>query len=327
MAAGSTSLAAYLNSTQSQGALQALRDVFAGLGFVVLVRILARSPGAGRVAVRLIGYCVVAGVALVLYDLTHPLKLGRFVGRGSGLYLNPNIAGAALVFGFIVSVGSVRSRWRAAFAVLTMIGVIATLSRGAMLACGVVVMIVLAYRMIRVRALVGSLLVAAILVASPLLLPSVREKVSALASSGIVRQLLRLNVTSSEVRGTDVSVQARLEVTEQSLALFRDHPLLGAGLAATSEWYLSESTHNMYLRFLAELGILGLLLYPAAAIAALWQPGRRWNGQQVAFLAFWLLWGLFSHNVLNERAGLLALALIGPIARFSDEADPDGDVA
>lgn len=310
---GCCAIAAYFESSQSEFAREALRDVFAGLGFVLLVRMLASRGETGRVGIMAVRLCMFAGVALVLYDITHPLKLGRFVGRGSGLYLNPNIAGSALLFGLVLTVGSVRPRWRAAYALFVGVGVIATLSRAAIL-CWVVVMAVLLFgRLLRWRSVLGASLVTLALVASPLLLPSVREKADALASSGVLRQLLRLNVVSTETRDTDVSVQARLQVTDEALTLFRDNPLLGAGLGATGEWYLSESTHNMYLRHLAELGILGLLLYPTAALAAVGARPRRWNTQQVAFVALWLLWGLFSHNVLNERAGLLALALIGAI--------------
>lgn len=60
------------------------------------------------------------------------------------------------------------------------------------------------------------------------------------------------------------SVTARIEIWKQALGQFFEHPYLGIGLGQF--WYEAEqtdSTHNLYIQFLNEVGSIGTIMYLA----------------------------------------------------------------
>jgi O-antigen ligase len=112
-----------------------------------------------------------------------------------------------------------------------------------------------------------------------------------------------------------------------ALDLFGERPLTGFGTGATVEWNEPESTHNTYVRHLAEYGILGALLMPAVLLLAWLRhrqlASRRYRAAAGAFVVFVALWGLFSHNVADDTFVLIGLALITALpGRHDPESAP-----
>jgi 4-amino-4-deoxy-L-arabinose transferase-like glycosyltransferase len=70
------------------------------------------------------------------------------------------------------------------------------------------------------------------------------------------------------------------------------------------------STHNMYLYFMADNGILGILFLPGAILAVVYRNKGEQVTILVCFAVFVSLWGLFSHEVLAERYTLSSFALL-----------------
>ena len=69
----------------------------------------------------------------------------------------------------------------------------------------------------------------------------------------------------------------------------------------------------MFLKFLAEQGILGLLVYPGALIAAAWGAPHPTRRLVLTFGSVWLVYGLFTHNEFEYRHVLVVLALVAAI--------------
>jgi hypothetical protein len=67
----------------------------------------------------------------------------------------------------------------------------------------------------------------------------------------------------------------------------------------------------MYLYYMVDHGIIGLMFLPGAVFAVAY--GNRGEDGRVilCFSIFISLWGLFSHNVLEEKYILLPFALLG----------------
>jgi hypothetical protein len=92
--------------------------------------------------------------------------------------------------------------------------------------------------------------------------------------------------------------------------MFLTHPLIGSGTASTIDWSFPVSTHDIYVRHLAEYGLLGAAFYPALILIAVHGLWNRDRTMALAAGAFILLWGVFSHNVLEDWSNLVAIAFM-----------------
>lgn len=75
------------------------------------------------------------------------------------------------------------------------------------------------------------------------------------------RVLQRINQTQNEYGQLDTSVEKRLEMWDQSMLLFAYDPIFGSGFNIFPHMgFALGDTHNIYVKFLAEQGIIGFLL-------------------------------------------------------------------
>jgi O-antigen ligase len=305
---------AFLWSSGSAMALQEAQTRTLSAMLLVGFSVLMADAATRTITRRAIAVCTMLTVAINVWEITHPMTFSMALGRSASFYVNPNIAGAALVGGLLLALPIVPARLREAFALLVGAGVFLTLSRGALLCFGIVLVVLLASRQLRLKRL-------SLLTAGGLLL--VASVVGAMMASGelsylsggadrFVRQ--RLGIGSREEFSADVSASSRSNLAMHALDLFGERPLTGFGTGATVEWNEPESTHNIYVRHLAEYGVLGALLMPALLLLA-W-PRHRQHGSRTdrvadqAFVVFVALWGVFSHNVADDSFVLIGLALI-----------------
>lgn len=305
-------LAWFMASSQSPTALAELTSrllsvVFLGTALLVLSD--ARVHGTTRWSIL---WAVLLGVGLNVYDLGHPLTFGPSLGRAAGLYLNPNISGAALVLGMIMSVELVPQWWRSWYVSLVGVGVLLTFSRAGMAAWVVATGLIAGLgamrllQLLRVTSAIAAIVVGALVVSGRW--ETGVQMLSQVSSDAWGR--LRLGEGTA-----DPSAELRLKAASMAWQMFLSRPLVGHGVGATVEWDLSESTHNIYLRHLAEYGIGGLVIVPLLLLALLW----RGSGPPVPHIAVWLagvllLFGVFSHNILDERHFLICVALVASVS-------------
>jgi O-antigen ligase len=114
---------------------------------------------------------------------------------------------------------------------------------------------------------------------------------------------------------------ARQEMAENALEMFLQRPLTGYGVGSTITWSFPISTHNMYLANMADHGLIGALLLPGLTLAVVW--GAKGMAQTLVptLSATVLIWGIFSHNVLDERYILLCFALMGSMTIASQASE------
>ncbi|HXG45163.1 MAG TPA: O-antigen ligase family protein [Gemmatimonadales bacterium] len=312
---------AFVATPVSKGSLTALASMIAGAGFLMLMMFVLADAAALRVARGMLVALVLVGVVVNLYDLLHPLAFSPFVGRAAGLYVNPNIAAIALVLGMVASLEAVPARWQTGYVLATGVGVFVTLSRTGIIGWVVALAGLLWTGVLRWRVLFQ--VVAALVILGLVTLQWTGElgalaaRLSTIGNGPLERLALQ----------GDFSTKVRYDVAVEALRLFAAHPLAGGGLGATLEWRYPESTHNMYLRLLAEMGLIGVIIYPGAALMALWRPRGAVPAAGRVFLAVWLLFGLFSHNMLEDRPVLTVLALFAAesvvaLGAIKEETDP-----
>ncbi|MEP6991118.1 MAG: O-antigen ligase family protein [bacterium] len=302
------------------GVVQAQYRLFA-VAFLTFALVVFADPCTHIPARRAMAACVVMNALLNVYDLTHPLAFSRDIGRAAGLYVNANISGAALVLGILLSFGVLRGLARHAFVIVGVVGVLATQSRSAALTLVVALLVLTAGGELRVLRLAGVALVAIVIGVAGLWLSGQLALLAPLVSSGELLQLTRLTSTSGDASvGDFYSTQSRLEYARAAWTSFTNYPLLGGGIGT------SGYTHNMYLMHLADHGVLGLFIYPSFVLAA-FAPFRGPDRRMLAAAALALgVWGLFSHNALEEMHTLLAAALGASLSRLTVEAPtPDVD--
>ena len=107
---------------------------------------------------------------------------------------------------------------------------------------------------------------------------------------------------------TDTSASEREDVVNLSLDLFsqNSNPFLGYGLGYTSEWSYRVSTHNMYLLYLVEGGIVGFFLYTTLVVIVFTRTSG--IGRIAAFDI--LVYSFFSHNILDSPGRIFFLAFL-----------------
>ncbi|MEO8636439.1 MAG: O-antigen ligase family protein [Gemmatimonadales bacterium] len=304
----------FFGSSQSDVAVGAVLTACLTVLTLLLFLLIFADQAAVQAARRALVVATVFAVLVNLYEVRHPGTFSLFLGRSAGFYLNPNIAGSAIIYGLILSVEVLRPGWRPWYAAFTGVGVFATLSRSSILCWvlavgifGLAGVIRPSWRMLALVLGCG----AAVWVALPR--GGVGAAVNLIMAVDGSNQISRLGVQGSQEVLGSASVEARARVAAKAWDLFAEHPLVGNGPGATLEWSMDQSTHNMYLKFLAEEGILGLFIYPLALGAALWCIPRGERPLALAFGAMWLVFGLFSHNEFEYRHTLVALALVAAI--------------
>lgn len=331
VASASISMAAFLWSSGSDAALQEVSTrVLSTLQLIAFVVVLADGGARGLARAAIVVVSLVA-VGMNLWEITHPMAFSMSLGRSAGFHVNPNISGAALTVGMLLGLPAVPARLRELYVLVVAIGVFTTLSRGAILCWAIVVAFLAASRVVRGKRLALCFAAGAVLSLSV---------VGAMLSSGklgyldggaetFVRQ--RLAIGSKEQLGADVSASSRSQLALRALEMFGERPVGGYGTGATVEWSEAESTHNVYVRHLAEYGLVGAWLVPVLLVLG-WRAAGAQAGVsddagapalRVAtargFILFIGLWGLFSHNVLDDGFVLIGLALTAAMPQASLE--------
>lgn len=283
------------------GVVQVLVDRYRSMFFLAACAALFDEGRARRVAMLAVAAAAVGASALNVAETLGAVRdldtLNRVAGRSAGFYLNPNDSGLAIVFGLAVSVPALPKRWRVPLLVAGAVGVAATFSRGA-LSCLALLLLWLLWRR---EVGLGPAAVAAGLVAASLALGGNRA-VAFLDSHSVLNDdtWARLRFAADD--------SGRGEVALKAWRMFADAPLLGNGLGASRTWDAPEYTHNMYLSLAVDHGVLGLLLFPALALAL--AAGRRPSPLGPVLL----LAGFFSHNLLEAGPALVCIALSAPCA-------------
>jgi len=242
---------------------------------------------------RAIAVATVLGIVLNVYELFYPGWLNQqTIGRSAGLYVNPNDGGMALALGCLMSVSVVPSALREVFVLACLAGVVTTLSREALLGLAIVMIGmsiggVLAWKRMLATALCGAIVLTAIGI-----------------NSAIKENKIFYDATS-RFYSVDQSAAGRLQMDFKMLDEFEEAPLLGHGFGTSTYWAAAES-HNLYLSFLADYGIIGLLVIPSLVLSIGW---RRRNKEFYVFALIFMSWCFLTHFVFDLGFALMTLGI------------------
>ncbi|MDE2236097.1 MAG: O-antigen ligase family protein [Gammaproteobacteria bacterium] len=272
---------------------------------------------------------VVCGVIINIISIFHcdyliPAQYGDAC-RSAGLYINPNDSAIALLFGMIFSIGTIPKAWRIVFAFCVMIGVVVTFSREAIAGWLAITFMFCILGVIEWRKL---LLWLAVSTVSTVLLLVVAIKTGILNAAAVSSYTVQLRRLVWFVHGlrSGASVDIRLKLLAKGWEMFLKHPWIGNGIGSTDHWNLPYSTHNIYLYYMDDFGLAGLLLFPMLVWSVVY--GSRGAARTIGWCmaVFLLLIGLFNHDLVHSYYSLFSLALMAAMTRSSQHASvPSAD--
>lgn len=236
--------------------------------------------------------------------------------RSAGFYSNPNESAVALVLGMIMSIGILPRHWRVPFAIFVLVGVGATFSREGVAGWLITVACLCAFGFMRWRALIIYLVV---LVFCAVLLSLAADQ-GRLLSVGMTefygKQIERFFGVGVGFLHDDSAI-TRWEVLKLGWVSFLEHPLIGNGIGSTYHWRMPISTHNIYLLYMDDYGIIGLFLYPALIWCMVHDAVGKTRKLVWAMAIFLLFWGLFDHNIVQNYYSLFTISLTAAMSRIS----------
>lgn len=263
------------------------------LAFMLSCTMIFADRGVLAATKRGVVWATLLAVALNCYEVFYPGVFSLDPGRAAGLYGDPNGSGIAIVFGTLIGLSVVSKRWRELFVLAAGVGVVATFSRQAMLALLILVLVCAFARVICIWKVVLAGTLACVAFVS-------LNLGTTLTSSGVLdaNNVARLRMTLSGTSATE-----RVEVARMMWDRFAAAPLLGNGFNTAGFWTHRQS-HDLYLSFMADHGILGVLLLPALALSLF---RRHWH--YYAFASVLLLWQLFDHELFMYAFALIVLGI------------------
>ncbi|WP_332879714.1 O-antigen ligase family protein [Massilia sp. S19_KUP03_FR1] len=246
----------------------------------------------------------------VILDFTHPGLLypteteGAVLGRAAAMFINPTMAGEAVLHIFLLGCMLTRMHYRLPFFILAGAAVLSTFSRSSIIAW-VLIFFILVWKRTLPR---SAVIVTAIIVGIFLVfLGSFESYIQSRQDfeSAFSNILSRLDFFSS-FKLNDDSSEERADVIRAAWELFLQNPFFGAGAGATQFWSYRASTHNQILLLAAEYGLFGIGLW-IWMIVILWKGNFFTDrGLQLAMVFLFAFMSLFTHQMFDSASYWLA---------------------
>jgi O-antigen ligase len=257
----------------------------------------------------------------LLYPVDTP---GAVQGRAAGTFINPTIAGEAILLAFLLACPLVSRPYRTPLILLAGIGVLLTFTRAAMLSW----IIIWVFLIVRRRLPAFGAITAAVIITLPLLMGGLESYISKRsdftdALDNIQHRLLFF----SEARFDDDSAKERETVLRAGWEAFASNPLTGAGAGVTDGgvsrlWTHTASTHNQLIGLAAEYGIAGVVMW--LWLLTMLVRGRYFRDRtmQTAVILLFCVMTFFTHNMFDFPYWLLTFALLSQRDGASRAAAP-----
>lgn len=226
--------------------------------------------------------------------------------RGSGLFLQPNVAGAAIALLYALVIPRVSGNLAFIATIVAFLAILLTFSRSGMAVFIIIFIFGIWCKYLPRYTLPVITILILFLLATTSVLYFISDVFNIDQGSGFNRLF-----NTSEFLGSDAFVSGdRFYILLDALGLYFESAILGNGIGYS--WYFAESnlfqqgTHNLYLRYMLEYGTIGLFIWPLF-LYALYRirhkgVGTKWAiGVSISAMAA----ALFSHNI-PEQGVILA---------------------
>lgn len=296
--------------------------------FLLMLVIFSQHLLVLRWAKQAILLVTLANVFMFIYEFLNPFAfylIQDAPGRSSGFYNDANMAGSALIIGMILSISLIKPKYRLFFSLFVFIGIATTFSRGAMIGWVIVILLFMSNRVIpryQISILFLSMIVLITILSSQLNNLSNMKTADGteLFNEGTLE---RVEFLTNPFGQKDQSTEGRLGHVHEAWVKFNRQPFIGHGLGSGgSQTYRDakgepQRSHNIYLDQMVEYGFLGALNYPLLLFACVWKAKGEHKKYTFPFVAFLLLWGMFSHTTMSSFYLLICYAIM---ANFTQQS-------
>jgi hypothetical protein len=292
--------------------VQEVRTRILSVYFVCLMYVIYNQKSLKHIKYTIVGIVIVS-VFNNFIELANPQFFSEInVGRPAGFYINPNRTATAMMLGMLLTVYEIKKPLRLPYVLFVGMGILPTFTRSAIIGWIIAVILLTANRVLsdKRRTVILPLLtlITFLIIANPL--QTLTNYFSGRNDNSYWNVLDRLEQFQNPTLSDD-SAQDRGAVAKEAWRMFGEHPFWGNGLGSTVKWTIAPfSTHNMYLYYMADHGIVGLIFLPGAIFAVVYGNKGEKKVILTCYAVFMIVWGIFSHNVLETRYILATFALL-----------------
>lgn len=221
--------------------------------------------------------------------------------RAFGFFINPNAAGAFLSLATAVCVRGAARPTRIFFYVVSLIGILATVSRGSLILWALVILLteLLVVRDNKIRVSFVPIFVGGLIV---LALFAITQNLSFES----MKWLNLSNDTATRLTTVgDGSSMERTELIRYAWNQFLSHPIFGLGVGYDYNWAMPRPVHNIYLLMLVEHGVIGLVWLGIFLFSLKYSPAPF----NIIAPTLIMAKGLFNHSLFNEVNDAMLIAM------------------
>lgn len=241
--------------------------------------------------------------------------------RATGFYVDANRATSVLILGIVLSINILPLKYRFPFILIIFMGAFVTFSRSGIISFLVVISILIVSRQIliyhqQILSWVLPLIIIYGIVVNLIGLNwlNMADLQETVFENKNLDRITQIQLTTDKRELDDLS-SSRLPILEETWHKFLESPIWGQGIGygLFLESNMGKRSHNMYLYFMLEHGFLGVLVFPLLVFCSIYNYSGKNKVISFAFSALILIWGLFSHNMLEHREFLISFSLMSTI--------------
>lgn len=300
---------------------QELSDRILAVIFLLIALLIFAGKSLVQLCVKWALFCTIFwNIYTYIYEVLNPGVWQTFMtlnpsGRPAGFYVDANKAACALIPSMIFSIDLVPQKYRLPFILIVIFGVIITFSRGATLCILVLILLLIYNKMLSKKAIIYFVTFGLIMAINSYNFASFVENQA--SNSGLLNKDLETRLSIFSNPSSDASDDtSRVDIIGFAWQEIMAKPLFGNGIGYVHEWG-EILPHNMYLYFMVEHGILGIMILPLLIISV--TKNAYGESKKISFMfgVFILIWSIFSHTVLLDRQNLMLFALTCIISKSS----------
>ena len=305
-----TSTIGLLASSMSDVAIQVFVDRSKMALIAALLMVLLLNFTQPKLVGATLALAAVMAAITTIGDFVTPTFTG-VPGRGAGFFLNPNTAGFMMILLCLSGLPVLPPALRWPYVLLIAVAVFLTFSRSSWVLLFFTISALfwqgeLGFR--KQRLALGLLAILGVAgLGMAIMTGALVDLILATPLADFLdsNTLARLGLAEF---ASDQSANERADVANLALNFFLDggHPIFGYGLGYTHIWEFRVSTHNMYLLYLVEGGLVGLVIYLSLIVLLI----SKTHGIARLMAVNLSIYSLFSHNILDSPSRITMIVVL-----------------